>query len=647
MAGIGQFGAWRHAVVGITIVGGSALALAGVIGKPAEPEKYDAKQVVIAPNGAGGINVREVIDQDFGDNDRHGYEQIIDDDFGVPTDITAESPDANAAISVSPDTGSDNGPATRIRLGSASETFTGQHRYILNYTLPSLTLNGDDLFYDVVNPGTDPVTDHFEVVVNGYVLDDPTCATGKNKAAIGTCTLGESGNTYRATLDPLLAGDGLNVGGTVVTTRDVVDVPIPTLPARRSTPSTLPLGLAMIPLGLASGGAVFELARRRGRNEVYAGGAADAAFGPTARPGGPLPPPGSAPAATRLVPDSAMAGLATIEFVPPAGIAPWEGSVLLREKIDDDTVSAWFSGLAARDVLTISKGGEDGKTVVVGKGQKYTAADPSDMPVLAQLFAAGDTVELDGYDTGFATAWRSARAEVEGSIATSGWWKRMPPTSGGCSGQMSAAGADLRRRVPVHHLRLVADRAARRLQGADRRDHLRPRRAGRRRLRRVPHDAAGAQRRGERAGPAHRVVPTLPGRQRGSPRGVGLEAGRAPGVLGVGRRPRHRRHVAAGDGGDERPAGRAEHRPAAAVDDGPQLPLRVHGPVELRRRRRRRQLGWRRWRVLRQRRRRRRRQQLRVVVSRASLRASERGGSVSRAQARQAARRRASATCET
>jgi uncharacterized membrane protein YgcG len=442
VAGIGQFGAWRHAVVGLTIVGGSALTLAGIIGKPDEPAKFDAKQVVIAPNGAGGMTVREVIDQDFGDADHHGYEQTIDDDFGPPTDITAESPDADADVHVSQTTGSGGGPATQIRLGDPAVTVTGQHRYILTYTLPSVTLPNGQLFYDVVNPGLDPVTDHFEAVVTGYVLADPGCATGDAHAAVGTCVLAESGNTYRATLDPLPAGDGLTISGTVTTTRDLADVPIPALPPRRSESSTVPLGLAMIPLGLAGGGAVFELARRRGRNEVYAGGAADAAFGPTgARPGAPLPPPGrtrQAPARTRLVPDSEMARLATIEFVPPTGVAPWQGNVLLRERIDDDTVSAWFSGLAGRDVLTISKGGDDGDTVVVGKGPKYATADPGDAPVLAQLFADGDTVELDGYDQGFATAWRSARAEVDRTIATSGWWKRLPPSGGGgCAGRMS------------------------------------------------------------------------------------------------------------------------------------------------------------------------------------------------------------------
>ncbi len=108
----------------------------------------------------------------------------------------------------------------------------------------------------------------------------------------------------------------------------------PPLPARRNG-NHVPLGVAMIPLGLSSAAGVYLVSRRLGRNEVFAGGAADAAFGD-------LPPPtlggATAAAATTLVADEKMEELATIEFVPPKGIEPWQGAVLLEERIDDDTV---------------------------------------------------------------------------------------------------------------------------------------------------------------------------------------------------------------------------------------------------------------------------------------------------------------------
>ncbi len=321
----------------------------------------------------------------------------------------------------------------QIRLGDPSVTVTGQHRYILSYTLPDARLDTGQLNLDIINPGEPLATDDFEVVVGGMTLDAPTCSTGEF-GANGGCTLALSGDTYRATLRPLPAGAGLTISGTVTARGDVPDVPVPAVPARRQEQSTVPLAIAMLPIGLASGGAVFELARRRGRNEVYAGGAADAAYGPTS---GALPPPGSPPLAVRLVPDSQMAALATTEFVPPKGIAPWQGSVLLREKIDNDTVSAWFSGQAARDVITISKVDDE---VVLARGPKFDQAEPGDAAILQQLFAGGESVELDGYDKDFATAWRSARAEIQRSIGSSGFWKRMPPTGSGagCAGALSA-----------------------------------------------------------------------------------------------------------------------------------------------------------------------------------------------------------------
>ena len=126
----------------------------------------------------------------------------------------------------------------------------------------------------------------------------------------------------------------------------------------------------------------LRLTRRRGRNDVYAGGAADAAFGPAAcrRPGSP-------PLAVTRVADDRMDDLATTEFEPPRGVLPWTGSVLLRERIDADTVGAWFSGHAARDVLTITKDPEDGDHVVLGEGAKFARRRPADRAILEPMFA--------------------------------------------------------------------------------------------------------------------------------------------------------------------------------------------------------------------------------------------------------------------
>ncbi len=417
-------GAWRHGVVGITILGGAGLALAGIIGDPYHDERFDAKQVVVQPVGEDGLRIREVVDEDFGRADRHGLERLIPNDFGVPTDVTATSPDAPDAVDVV-----EEGSETRIRIGDPDRTVSGQHRYVLTYTLPDAHL-ASGLFLDIVNNKETLTTEHLEVVVTGLQLDDPACSVG-SLGASGGCDLTPDGDVYRVVISPLEPGQGLTVSGRIAGRSTPADVTEPPLPARHPDYRVL-LAALMVPLGVASAGAVYAFARRRGRNEVYAGGAADAAYGGTT-----LPPPGSPPLPTVLVPDSRMGELATTEFVPPKGIAPWQGNVLLREKIDNDTVSAWFSGHAAHDVVTITR---DDDHVVLGRGPRFADATPGDAEILGSMFDGGEQIVLDGYDKDFARAWRDARQEMQRSIQASGFWKRLPPGSGGlgCGGALSA-----------------------------------------------------------------------------------------------------------------------------------------------------------------------------------------------------------------
>ena len=129
----------------------------------------------------------------------------------------------------------------------------------------------------------------------------------------------------------------------------------------------------------------------------------------------------------RLVADDDLADLATIEFVPPKGVDPWQGAVLLRERIDDESVGAWFSGLAARDVLAIERDGDD--TAVLRRGAQLERARPEESAVLSELFADGEEISLGSYDKDFAKAWNRVRADQERSIAASGFWKRDAPSA--------------------------------------------------------------------------------------------------------------------------------------------------------------------------------------------------------------------------
>jgi hypothetical protein len=410
MAGLGSSTTWRHLVVGAFVLGGPVLALSGCLGRKFEPEGFDAKQILVQPDGEDGVRIREVVDQDFGTFGKHGYERSIPNDFGVPSDIEASSPDAPDDVSATADP--ERPGSTRIRIGDPDETVSGQHRYVLSYTLPDARLSTGSLFLDIIDPGEPFATDSFEVIVTGMTLDDPRCDRGATDRT-GGCELVADGDLYRAELGRLDTDEGVTISGGIRQRFEAPAVAEPPIPERREEGNRVPVAAAMVPVGAAGAAAVFALARRRGRNEVYAGGAADAAFG-----GSTLPPPGSAPLAVRYVADDRMGDLATTEFEPPRGISPWQGQVLLAERIDADSTSAWFSGHAARDVLSITKDADD--HVVLAKGSRFEHAEPGDMTILRELFDSADAVVLDGYDKDFARAWSRAQAEMKRSSGPPG-----------------------------------------------------------------------------------------------------------------------------------------------------------------------------------------------------------------------------------
>ena len=421
----------HHLVVGGAVAGCSVLALVGVLGEPNRPERFEAKQVTVSPAGGDALRIREVIDQDFGSSQRRGHERFIPVDFGVPTDVTAQSATAPDAVSTTL-----MGGELRIRIGDPDVTINGQHRYELGFTLPEARLSSGELALDIIGTDETIETDRFEVVVAGFVLREPRCNVGRIGAS-GGCSLSRDGDVYRTVIEPLAPGEGITIGGTIegIVAFELPDPP--PLPERRSTPDRWPLALGLLPVGFGTAAAVYRQSSRRGRNEVFAGGAADAAFGT-------LPPPGveTVPvtgdvavdaAATTLVSDRRLGDLATIEFAPPQGLEPWEGAVLLSERIDDSSVSAWFSGLAGSEAIVLET---SGTALTMSWGPRRSDVDPATERVLGQVLKNNKPVKLSGYNEKFATAWSAVRTLQDERIRSSGWWKHQPPQSGlgvGCS----------------------------------------------------------------------------------------------------------------------------------------------------------------------------------------------------------------------
>ncbi|MFW2336006.1 DUF2207 family protein [Ilumatobacter sp.] len=423
---IGGVSKLRHAVVVASVAGTSLLAGVGVIGGGAHPERFDAKTVVVRPEG-DGVRVTEYVDIDFGTETRRGYERLVPNDFGVPTEVTASSPDADDTVTVD-----DFGRYTRIRIGRADVTFTGQHRYELDYVLPDARFDELGLGVDIVSPPGgifpgDRETGRFEVVVTGFELADTTCDVGDLRVE-GGCELVRTQDdppVYRTVFEPLDEDVGLTVGGDVVAFTDPVDIATPPIPERRSEPNRGLIALGMAGLGALGSVPVYRWARRTGSNEVFAGGAADAAYGglPAPRADGTVEP----PPPVRLVPDADMDELATIEFVPPKGIEPWEAQVLLRERVDDTAVEAWFSGLAGQDAIELD---EDDDELVIRSGSARGELAADDRALLDPILAISDPYVTGEYDKEFASAWRRVHDAQVSHIAASGWWRHNPPGAG-------------------------------------------------------------------------------------------------------------------------------------------------------------------------------------------------------------------------
>ncbi|MEO6122840.1 MAG: hypothetical protein ABIR32_03960 [Ilumatobacteraceae bacterium] len=418
---LGRLGWWRHVVVAVAIAACSGLALIGVIGGGLRDERFDAKQITVSPAGGEGVRIREVVDQDFGHNDRHGYERTIHNDFGAPTDVTASSPDANATVNIADSLG-----ATRIRLGDPNTTYDGQHRYLLSYTLPDARLSSGLLALDIIDPGEKFETGRFEVIVSGFQLTNTKCGVG-SYGDMGGCTLEQVGDDYHVVFEPLHAGDGVTIAGNIVGFTNPADSGLPPLPPR--TPDhRLLLALLMWPIGIAGAIAVFTIAKLRGRNDVFAGGAVEAAYGRMPAPGGP----GIAPVlSVTRVSDARLADLATIEFVPPKGLDPWHGNVLLNERISSDTVSAWFSALAASEAITLRD--DDGK-LVIGSGPRRDELDPTNDAIVDKFLSGRAELKLGTYDSRFASAWSMVMRQQAETIKATGWWKRRPPRAGSSDG---------------------------------------------------------------------------------------------------------------------------------------------------------------------------------------------------------------------
>ncbi len=354
----------------------------------------------------GTAHIAEVIEYDFGSNDRHGIFRIVPGlDPAEPVSVRSRTAPDQFVVE-----------GSKIRIGSPEGTISGRHVYEIEYTLDTLVI-GSAVDWEAV--GTEWTVGLGKVEIHlraPFELLAPRCSQGR-LGSVGGCraetvapghlrvqTGGLDGPT-----DEIAGSEGVSLMAS-----SGPAVPLPPAPDRPDRsgddPGTgvLVVGLAALVGALVPMPIVSTIIRRLGREQVWAGGAADAAYGPGDVAAG-------EPRAVVRLDATQLAEMATIEFVPPAGMEPWQGGVVDRERVRNEHLVAWLIQRAIDGEITLT--GDDDPVIGVG---------PAGMrdPILIQMFAGRSSIELGKRDASFRKAWTALRKHQERYAKTSPLWQK-------------------------------------------------------------------------------------------------------------------------------------------------------------------------------------------------------------------------------
>lgn len=363
-------------------------------------ERVSRLWVAATLSGDGSAAVVEVVDYDFGANQRHG---IFRDVPGLrrSAPVQVSSPDAPDAVTVEND-----GSTTRLRIGDPTRTVSGAHRYVLRYTLDGVVRNGQ-VAWDAVGTGWDAPVDEADVhVVAPTALDGARCAAGSAGSTDGCAVRETRPGSLTARATDLGSGQGLTLYA-------ATGAPLASTPALPTPPDTAPAQARVNPAypGLLAGGlAVLVgllcswLLRRAGREH-----APDVGLPVAAAPG----------EAARI--DLAELGRSAVPSPSlPAGLCPSQGGVLLAEGVGNQHRAAWLIEQAVAGAIDL-EGGEKWRAKDLALVRRGPGA-PGAEPLLDLAFRGRDRVQLGRYDRAFAEAWKAIGADLDAWRHDCGLW---------------------------------------------------------------------------------------------------------------------------------------------------------------------------------------------------------------------------------
>ncbi|MEL6981783.1 MAG: DUF2207 domain-containing protein, partial [Actinomycetota bacterium] len=391
-------------------------ALGAAIGDSERIQRYWSSAVIDAGQAdEQRAQITELIDYDFGSSSRRGILRDVEDlDPGAAVEVSSPTAPDDVTLLSQP------GGAIRIRIGDPDITIRGRHQYRIGFPLV-VAQAGGPVFWDAIGTGWEVGIEEVELHLTGATeFTDVLCSTGEG-GTWGGCTAEqvEPGHLV-VRIDGLSAGEGVTISATP-------GAPLATAPAPPTPPTDVPddpgtgiLPPFLIALGaaIAAAAGLSRVVRRQGREQVWAGGAADAAYGPQL--GQDFP--------TRLVDHDELSQLASIEFTPPKGLTPWQGGVLHREAAGSDQEVAWLLERAIDGTVQIDgievddRGKVDGDLSLTRIPEADGALDPADRDLLDGLFGGRTSITLDSYDKQFAAGWSDLGTHLQSWNDTARFW---------------------------------------------------------------------------------------------------------------------------------------------------------------------------------------------------------------------------------
>ena len=391
-------------------------------------ERITDYRTTIAIQDDGHLEITEVIAYDFGSNERHGIFRDIPTRFRFDAKhdrvypLTLRSVTADPASTPTDTKVSEVGNLTRIRIGDPDTTVTGQHTYVITYSVEG-ALNHfedhDELFWNGIGTEWDVPIEHGETIVTAPTgITQVTCFSGPQGSSLPCTSSNVDGSTARFSQDGLGPFEGLTVVAAIPV--GVVPTPTPVLDERLTfatafdpAPAKIAVGAGVAVVGIA--GLVALL--RRGRDRRFVGSPTDQAFGNVTGAEEPVPLRGRTEG--------------PVEFEPPEGIRPGQLGTLIDEQANLLDVTATIIDLAVRGFILIQE--------VPGEGHKhkpdYRLTDlgksrselrPYEVMLMDSLFETGSVVELSDLKYKFSAKLTKLRNALYDDAIDEGWFSRRP-----------------------------------------------------------------------------------------------------------------------------------------------------------------------------------------------------------------------------